>query len=233
VRIVKLVFDNVTIVRDNFSLEANGEFAEGIHLISGAVGSGKSTLALAMAGLIPIQSGSISKNNIGKSMLSFQFPEYHIMGISLAEECSSWGYEPGKIFSSPDLHGNNDRSPFSLSRGELKQFYLSCILNQHFDLLLLDEPFSSLDCESKKELCRCLSNRTTGITLIFTHEQAILPRVDRIWEIVNGMLLDRGKLPEAIRLWGSAPSLIKKLITKGQVPTNISYDDVVEAACRT
>lgn len=232
-RIVKLVLDHVTIVRDNFSLNANGEFGEGVHLISGAVGSGKSTLALAMAGLIPLQSGSISKDYIGQSMLSFQFPEYHITGITLDEECSSWGCEPEKIFSSPDLRGNKDRSPFSLSRGELKQFYLSCILNQHYDLLLLDEPFSSLDCESKKVLCRGLSNLTTGITLIFTHEQAILPRVDRIWEIVDGILLDRGNLPGAIRRWGGAPSLIKKLITKGQVPHNISYDDVVEAACRT
>jgi energy-coupling factor transport system ATP-binding protein len=230
---VKLILDHLTIVRDTFSLNANGEFAEGIHLISGAVGSGKSTLALAMAGLIPLQSGSISKNNIGQYMLSFQFPEYHITGITLDEECSSWGCEPGKVFSSPNLQENNYRSPFSLSRGELKQFYLSCILNKQYDLLLLDEPFSSLDCESKKEFCRRLSNLTTGITLIFTHEQAILPRVDRIWEIVDGMLLDRGNLPDAVRRWDGAPSLIKKLITKGQVPNNISYDDIVEAACRT
>jgi energy-coupling factor transport system ATP-binding protein len=82
------------------------------------------------------------------------------------------------------------------------------------------------------ELCQRLSLLTTGIIIIFTHEQAILPRVHRIWEIVDGMLHDRGALPEAIRGWGGAPPVIKKLILKGQVPDNISYDDILEAACR-
>jgi energy-coupling factor transport system ATP-binding protein len=231
-RTVKLVLDHLTIVRDNFSLTANGEFSEGIHLVSGAVGSGKSTLALAIAGLISSGSGSVVRDGIGPVMLSFQFPEYHVTGMTLTEECLSWGCDPKEIFSLSDLQGKNHQSPFSLSRGELKQFHLSCLLNRHYDLLLLDEPFGSLDCETKRETCNRLSQLTNGITIIFTHEQTILPKVDRIWEIMNGMLLDRGTLPDAIRRWCGAPSLIKKLIKQGQIPHNISYDDVLEALCR-
>jgi len=232
-RIVKLVLDHLTLVQDNFSLNAHGEFLEGIHLVSGAVGSGKSTLALAIAGLISFESGSVLRDGIGPVMLSFQFPDYHITGMTLEEECVSWGCEPEEIFSPSDLHGKNHQSPFSLSRGELKQFHLSCLLNKHYDLLLLDEPFSSLDCESKKKLCHRISYQTTGITIIFTHEQVILPRVDRIWEIKDGKLLDRGTLPDAIRRWCGASSLIKKLIAQEQIPRNISYEDVLEAVCRT
>ena len=231
--IVKLILDHITMVRDNFSLSANGEFSEGVHLISGEVGSGKSTLALAIAGIISAQSGGISRYGIGTVMLLFQFPEYHITGMTLEEECVSFGCEPEEIFSLPDLHGKNHQSPFSLSRGELKQFHLSCILRRHYDLLLLDEPFGALDCETKKKVCDHLSQLTNSITIIFTHEQAILPRVDRIWEIIDGKLLDRGTLPDAIREWYGAPPLVKKLIARGKIPRNISYDDVLEAACRT
>jgi energy-coupling factor transport system ATP-binding protein len=231
-RTVKLVLDHLTIVLDNFSLTANGEFSEGIHLVSGAVGSGKSTLALAIAGLISSGSGSVLRDGIGPVMLSFQFPEYHVTGLTLTEECLSWGCDPKEIFSLSDLQGKSHQSPFSLSRGELKQFHLSCLLNRHYDLLLLDEPFGSLDCETKRKVCHRLSQLTTGITIIFTHEQTILPKVDRIWEIMNGILLDRGTLPDAIRRWCGAPSLIKKLIKQEQIPDNISYDNVLEAVCR-
>jgi energy-coupling factor transport system ATP-binding protein len=232
-RIVKLVLDHMTIVRDHFSLIADGTFSEGIHLVSGDVGSGKSTLAFAIMGLISCESGTVSRHNIGPAMLSFQFPEYHITGMTLEEECLSWGVTWEEFISSSDFHGQRDQSPFSLSRGELAQFYISCFLNRHDDLLLLDEPFGSLDCDAKKEVCDRLSYRTTGITIIFTHERTFLPKVDRIWEITDGMLFDRGMVPGAIRRWCGAPSLIKKLIAEGKIPNNISYDDILEAVCRT
>jgi energy-coupling factor transport system ATP-binding protein len=231
--IVKLVLDHLTIVQDNFSLAANGEFLEGVHLISGAVGSGKSTLALTIAGLISAKSGCVSRCGIGSVMLSFQFPEYQITGMTLTEECISWGCDPEIFFSSSDLKEKKDQSPFLLSRGELKQFSLSCLLNKHYDLLLLDEPFGSLDCETKNKFCQRLSQPKKGITLIFTHEQAILPRVDRIWEIMDGVLLDRGTPPDAIRRWCGAPALIKKLIRQGKIPQNITCENVMEAVCRT
>jgi len=226
---MKLVLDHMTVTKDHFSLIADGTFSEGVHLISGNVGSGKSTLAFAIMGLISCESGTVSRDSIGSAMLSFQFPEYHITGMTLEEECISWGVTWEEFFSLSDFHGEKEQSPFSLSRGELAQFYVSCFLNRHYDLLLLDEPFGSLDCESKKKLCDRLIYRTTGITIIFTHEREILPRVDRIWEITDGMLFDRGMVPDAIQRWSGAPSLIKKLIAEGKIPNNISYDDILEA----
>ncbi len=219
-------------IRDLWSISANGSFGEGIHIVSGDVGCGKSTLALMMAGYFPLSGGSIVKEEISSCMLSLQFPELHVTGRTLAEECDSWGNPAADILAATGLAGRNGMSPFSLSRGELKRLLLACILARDYDLLLLDEPFSSLDCEEKVKLCTTLEGRSRGVTIIFTHEQNILPRVSRIWEIVGGDLIDCGRPPDAFSRWQHLPPLVKKLIALGSRPINISRDDLREAACR-
>jgi energy-coupling factor transport system ATP-binding protein len=119
-----------------------------------------------------------------------------------------------------------------MSRGELKRLHLACVLAKDYDLLLLDEPFSSLDCEEKVKLCARIGQKSKGITVIFTHEQNILPRVTRIWEIVDGTLFDCGMPPDAFSHWRHVPPLIERLTTLGSKPENISLDDLREAVCR-
>src|SRR5512136_744378 len=100
VRLMKIILNDVYGIRDSWSLSAAGTFTEGIHLVSGDVGSGKSTLALMMAGLFPVSGGRIVKDDISSCMLSLQFPELHVTGLTLAEECSSWGVAPRDILAS-------------------------------------------------------------------------------------------------------------------------------------
>lgn len=232
VPMVKITLNRVYAVRDHWSLSASGTFHEGVHLVSGDVGSGKSTLALMMAGLFPLSGGCIEKEEITSGMLSLQFPELHVTGLSVAEECASWGVDPGEILDATGLTEKKEVSPLSLSRGELKRLHLACVLAKDYDLLLLDEPFSSLDCEEKVKLCARIGQKSQGITVIFTHEQNILPRVIRIWEIVDGTLVDCGTPPDAFFHWRHIPPVIKKLTTLGSRPDNISLDDLREAACR-
>jgi energy-coupling factor transport system ATP-binding protein len=227
-----ITLKDARITRDSWSLTAAGTFDQGIHLISGDVGSGKSTLALVMAGLFPVSGGCIVKEGISSCMLSLQFPELHITGRTIAEECASWGTRPEDILVTTGLTGREETSPFYLSRGELKRFHLACILAKDYDLLLLDEPFSSLDCEEKARLCSTLERRSRGITILFTHEQDILPRVVRVWEIYDGRLTDCGRPPDAFRHWHHLPVSVRKLIALGSVPDNISRQDLREAACR-
>lgn len=229
---VKITLNGAYAVRDHWSLSASGTFHEGVHLVSGDVGSGKSTLALMMAGLFPLSGGCIEKGAITSSMLSLQFPELQVTGLTVAEECTTWGVAPDTILDAIELTGKKDVSPLSLSRGELKQLHLACVLAKDYDLLLLDEPFSSLDCEEKVKLCTRIGQKSRGITIIFTHEQNILPRVTRIWEIVDGTLVDCSTPPEAFFLWRHVPPVIKKLISLGSRPDNISLEDLREAACR-
>jgi energy-coupling factor transport system ATP-binding protein len=229
---VHLDLDKVVIRRGKWSIAADGVFDKGVHLISGDVGSGKSTLGLFLAGLITAESGSIRREGITSTMISFQFPEYHITRSTLTKECESWGLDPHHVLQSANLTEKSRLDPLKLSRGELKRLHLACILANPYDLLILDEPFSSLDCAEKERICISLQARSRGITLIFTHEQSIFPRVDRIWEIRQGTLYALGSPAEALIKWSHAPHILKRLVAEGKIPKNISPYDLLEAACR-
>jgi len=229
---MKVSLAGVRAVRGDWSLSAQGTFGKGIHLVSGDVGSGKSTLALLLAGLLPPSAGAVERDGIASAMIAFQFPEFHITGPDLGSECRAWGINPAPVLASLGLTARKSINPLDLSRGELKQLILACILGKDHDLLVLDEPFSSLDCAEKERLCAALSRRKTGITIIFTHEQTHFPRVDSVWEIHGGILYNRGPLPSAFDQWVHAPAVVKKLIARGRVPENISQADLLEAACR-
>jgi energy-coupling factor transport system ATP-binding protein len=166
-------------------------------------------------------------------MIVFQFPEFHVTGMDLESECRAWGLDPAAVLAAAGLAGRARMNPLDLSRGELKRLVLQCVIAKDHDFLILDEPFSSLDGGEKERLCAALSGRKRGITIIFTHEQVHLPRVDRIWEIQGGRLHDRGPLPSALAHWDHAPVTVKDLIARGRVPANISQADLLEAAWRT
>jgi energy-coupling factor transport system ATP-binding protein len=229
---MKLILDQVIARRGPWSLEADGCFDKGIHLVTGDLGSGKSTLALIMAGLFPTEQGTVRMEQIRGVMLSMEFPEFYLTGLTVAEECASWGLDAEEIVQNTGLCISTTTPPLCLSRGELKCLHLSCVLARPHDLLLLDEPFSSLDCSQKERLCTELSQRQEGITVLFTHEQATFPRVDHIWEIADGRLVDCGVLPGALERWQHAPELVKKLVCAGMIPENLTPDKIWEAACR-
>jgi energy-coupling factor transport system ATP-binding protein len=229
---MNVTLEGVRAIREEWSLAAEGSFEEGIHLVSGDIGSGKSTLALLLAGLLPPTSGTVDRKDISSTMIAFQFPEFHVTGHDLTSECKTWGLDPAEILASMGLAGRENTSPLDLSRGELKRLILTCVCARGYDLLILDEPFSSLDCMEKERFCAELSKRKKGITIIFTHERTHFPRVDRIWEIQDGSLHDRGELPSALVYWNNAPAIVKDLIARGKIPENISPSDLQEAACR-
>lgn len=228
-----LTLDGVVLSREKWSLHASGSLGEGVHLVTGSVGSGKTTLALLAARVLTPSSGEILYEDIDSVMLSQQFPEYHTTSGTLGGEVSSWGLDPGEILSVASLSGRETDDPLAISRGELKRLHLACVLAKDHDLLVLDEPFSCLDCTGKKIVCDRIEKRVRGITLIFTHEQRILPRVSEIWEIREGRLVELGRVPEAICHWRTAPPIIAELVTAGRLPENISEKDILEAACRT
>ncbi len=228
---MKLVLDHAGVRRGPWSLSANGTFTNGVHLISGDVGSGKSTLAQIMIGLLPDSTGTVEKEAIRAEMISFQFPEYHITGTTVREECESWGLDPFPLLATIGLSQKHTEDPLRLSRGELKRLHLACILSRNYDLLILDEPFSSLDVFEKQRICAILSGKTDGITILFTHEQSVFPRSDYIWEIQDGQLHLCGSPPECLARWEHAPPVIKALIERGKTPENISQEDLEAAAC--
>ena len=228
-----LSFDSVRYARGGFELAADGVFGPGIHLVSGRVGSGKSTFALLAAGQLSPVSGKISTREISRAIVSMQFPEYHVTGITVRDEVSSWSPGPADVLETVRLAGRENDDIATLSRGEMKRLHLSCVLSAGADLLVLDEPFSSLDCTEKKFFSSEIAGHGSDIVIICTHEPLWLPDVDYIWEIRDGSLVSLGDLPGAIPGWDLAPGHIRDLVRAGRIPKNISPGAVLEALCRT
>lgn len=230
---MQVVFEDAEITRTQCKVRASGSFGEGVHLVSGHVGSGKTTVALAAAGVQPLEKGKMEREGVRTFTLSQQFPEYHITGTTLNEEISSWGLDPDSILEKIGFSGQGPRDPFTLARGELKRLHLACIFSGNWDLLILDEPFSGLDCREKKRIAREIATLKSGIVIIFTHEQTVFPRVDRLWQVQEGCLHDLGPVPDSLPKWKGAPPFLRTLLAKGKVPQNLAEEDLLEAACRT
>ena len=229
---MRVDLEDLLFSRGPFSLRGSGTFEEGVHLVSGPVGSGKSTLALLLANLLRPLRGAVRRHNISSALLLLQFPEHQITCPTVAEEIGSWGLAPEDVLAQADLLRRGDDDPFHLSRGELKRLVLACTLMRNPDLLMLDEPFSSLDCTAKRTACRMVEERDEGITIIFSHERAVLPRVDTLWEMEAGTLTACGSVPCAIPRWRHAPPYLRYALDEGACPENIRLADAREALCR-
>lgn len=164
-------------------VSADVVFSDGVYFISGRIGSGKSTLASVISGVSPSDSGEIIKEGIDSLILLMQFPEYHITGKTVSDEIKSWGVSSNDIFGVCP----SERDPFTLSRGELKRLMLSCVFSKNPDVLILDEPFASLDSDAKESLCKLIEKRR-GITLVFSHETKYVPKSGKL-RIKDGVLI--------------------------------------------
>ncbi|WP_214083955.1 ATP-binding cassette domain-containing protein [Methanoculleus sp.] len=230
---MRVDLEDLVFSRGSFTLRGSGTFGAGMHLVSGPVGSGKSTLALLLAELLRPGTGAVRRHDVLSALLLLQFPEHHITCPTVAEEVRSWGLAPDDVLLRADLLRRGDDDPFHLSRGELRRLTLACAVMRNPDLLMLDEPFSSLDCVAKREACRMIEGRGAGITIIFSHERAVLPRVDAVWEMEDGALTARGSVPDAIPSWRHAPPYLAYALREGARPENIRLSDAREALCRT
>lgn len=178
----------------NLNIEEKDEFIA----IVGHTGSGKSTLVqlmnallLPLDGKLEILGTEITKKTILKPVrkrvgLVFQFPEYQIFeetvlkdiafgpknfGIANPEERAR---EVAELMGIADLL---ERSPFTLSGGQLRKVAISGILASNPDILILDEPTVGLDPFAKTELLGLLEklNKEYRKTIIIiTHDMGVV-----------------------------------------------------------
>ena len=153
--------------------------------VVGESGSGKTTLLNAIAGYIDY-SGSILWNNqvlennppwkrnfryLNQRL--YLFPHKTVRGNLILANPSSSDDEQQTLLSDLKIEHLINRYPHQLSGGEQQRVALARALIYRPDLLLLDEPFSSLDWSSRKDIWKVLKNliQTNEITTILvTHE---------------------------------------------------------------
>ena len=173
--------DNVT-----FSL-ADGESVA----LVGANGAGKTTLMLALVGVLPIASGSISVDGIPfeKRTLNeirrrvgmvFQNPDDQLFMPMIVDDIAfgprNYGLDEETVRQRTDdalselgITHLKDRSSLKLSGGEKRLAAVATVLALEPSALLLDEPTAFLDPKARRNLIHILS-RLNHLKLIATHD---------------------------------------------------------------
>ena len=220
-------------VRDlNFTL-ADGEFIS----IVGASGCGKTTLLRMLEGLIPPSSGSIQLDGkpiagagYGRAMVFQQdrlLPWRNVLnnvllGPEIRGRISSTDRDKAaEYIRLVGLRGFEKHYPHELSGGMRQRVNLARALAAETDVLLLDEPFASLDAQTREimqsELLRVW--RETGKTAVFVTHQ--IDEAVYLSDRVLVLTVRPGRLKEEIRVDLPRP---RELALK-RTPEFVKYTD--------
>lgn len=185
--------------------------------ILGPSGSGKTTLLRAIAGFIPVTSGSIQ---IGESIVASEnvnvpiedrmiglvpqegalFPHLDVagnVGFGLPGRTSTQRVERkervSELLELVNLPGMEQRSVHELSGGMQQRVALARALARNPKCVLFDEPFTALDSQLRKELraqVRELLREFGATALLVTHdEDEAAEFADAVHRIDNGLLV--------------------------------------------
>jgi ABC-type Mn2+/Zn2+ transport system ATPase subunit len=181
-------------------------------IVAGQNGTGKTTLLKAILGLIPHQAGEIrvlgarvgsrgwsrKRQRLGyvhQEGIQADLPisAYEVSEIGACRHTRSAHKRRAVVEEAMSLTGCNHlrrRLYSQLSGGERQKVSLARCLSQHAQVLVLDEPTSSLDPSSRREFMELLErlNRERGITILMaTHDSDVLKRDDwRIYRLEDG-----------------------------------------------
>jgi len=156
--------------------------------IIGPSASGKSTLLYILAGLLPFETGGVLINGKrpfpGQRTTSLILQNFGLLpwktiwdnvtlGLVIRRLPKSEIREKGeKILVEMGLAGLSERYPAELSGGQQQRVAIARSLATEPELLLMDEPFSSLDALTRESMQEVLQNilQTRGLTvLLVTH----------------------------------------------------------------
>lgn len=195
--------------------------------ILGGNGSGKSTLAHWLSGWLaapaaspgrvfwkgrPWRDYSISERAVAVQLVG-QIPSQHLSGraftvsdeISFGPENLGWPVEQviacrDQALAACRLERLADRDPFTLSGGEQQRLVIAAALALNPSLLILDEPFTNLDPESRAHLAAVLADLPPEVTLITfdTNPNTALLSANRFLLLHEGLIVADGDARTAL-----------------------------------
>lgn len=202
--------------------DINLEVSEGeYYVLLGRSGSGKTQLLELIAGLENPDSGKIFLDNADITHMRIQdrkvgivfqdyaiFPNMTVSGnisypLRVKKEAKDL-IESKVLLAATNMNIRHllDRSTHKLSGGELQRVALARTLITSPRLLLLDEPFSSLDTSLKDDLKKLLRKlNKAGLTIIHvTHDYSdAISLAKRVGVIHNGSIIQEGTVDEVFK----------------------------------
>ncbi|WGS64297.1 ATP-binding cassette domain-containing protein [Marinitoga aeolica] len=209
-----LYIKNLSINIENFSLFiddlkiTSGEY---IYII-GPTGAGKTLLLESIAGFISPVSGKIFFNNIDVTQLppekrnvGFMYQNYHLFPHLTVKKNIEFGLKMKKIkdanfldyiIKKLNISHLLNRKIQNLSGGEKQRVALARALVIKPRILLLDEPLSALDQDTKSDILKLiheLNSEYTLTTIHVTHDKNEIINNCRVFKIKNGQLTEEKK----------------------------------------
>ncbi|MBN9068531.1 MAG: ATP-binding cassette domain-containing protein [Rhizobiales bacterium] len=186
---LEIVLDHVTFRYAEMEMGFDLSFAAGsVTAIMGPSGAGKSTLLNLVAGFeTPVSHLDVAANvGLGRSpALKLSWEDRAAVADALART---------------GLLGKEKRLPSELSGGERQRVALARVLVRNRPVLLLDEPFASLDAALRREMTGLVGELhfRTGMTILMvTHDVEDARRIaDRVVRVEAGHVVGLGAAEE-------------------------------------
>lgn len=220
-----IVIKDLNIKLTNFSLKnINISINEGdFFALLGPTGSGKTMLLEAIAGLKSIESGSIKVMDTDvvklppeKRNISIVYQDYALFPNMTVEKNIRYGLRFKKNLDMKKVEDNFcflvkmlridhilNRHTQNLSGGEKQRVALARALIIEPDILLLDEPFSALDTNTKEGIQLQIKNlyETLKTTIIMvTHNfSEVFSLADKVGIIKEGQIIETGTVEEVFK----------------------------------
>ncbi len=231
---MKLQFEHITHQLGDTKFHYNVEITSSITGVFGPSGSGKTTLMNILCGIEKPQAGRLTFNDTvfwdierkiavpaNKRKIGVVFQEHYLFPHKTvkANLCYSRPYTRGKqemisfdqVVELLEIRPLLGKKPAQLSGGERQRVAIGRTLLSQPDLLLMDEPFSNLDRNKRKQIISSLLkiNNQFGVPLlIISHDLEDILKLTRSLLIINnGEVLASGEHPN-LGDFESAPSLV-------------------------
>ena len=170
---------------DDFTVDVKLSAPVGVTVLFGPSGAGKSTVLRAIAGLVPLHAGHVrfdgadwSQTPPERRAFGYVFQHAALFPHLSVEDNIAFGaptYEDARRWLERlQLKGLADRKPTTLSGGEAQRVALARALARKPRVLLLDEPFSSLDDSLRDTLLaevKTLVAEEALVTVLVTHDR--------------------------------------------------------------